>query len=653
MPQISSNFILRSKLPNFERDAFNTFADMIVVSSDWMDEGHISYCKETKKHYIFRSKNEQGELFGENRWRKLLMSDLEELSYNIPVYDTKDEIKNICPDFLGEDNGIPSGTIIYCREDHNLYYNIADDSKGQGDQDVIHHEYGFGWFRPLTLQDTYSKSEIDNIISGVNEEKPDGDPFIRVSELDELLPSIEGGISKDQLDEVLQDYATKEELANTSTANSDAIGSVSIRVDELEKNSVTPDSLEQILSDKNYATKGFVADSCDGVKEQIEKTHATKESVQTIQDGLDAYKEEVENTYATKESVQTIQDGLDAYKEEVENTYAKPEDISGLLNTYTPSKDNENKWIGTDLAGDLAGKTGKEIATEAYSYSAVLDQMLFGDFEPIISQPSVTMKLKETWMESVSIDWYNEKERIIMVPAGTTGPDGSDFIADTVTDAVITYPKGLSLSTNYTNGLIPSTDEKQTSIGFCRIKNENGEWDYYRKEGNRYHVPSVLTPGSYRYYYAAFFQKGSPALNNENMMVSEWQESTPVESQDYITINASKPIYYNTPNGMVEKPLKVWDDEFMFDTAELLPSCQLEQSFMVPRKLKALYIWNDLLGGYGQVPMVKELDEEGLETENLVPAYFNETIDKNGYYTYKYNSVLNGHRGAIKIKVEF
>ena len=121
MPQISSNFILRSKLPNFERDAFDTYNSMIAVNSDWMDEGHISYCKETKKHYIFRSKNEQGELFGENRWRELLMSDLEELSYNIPVYDTKDEIKNICPDFLGEDNGIPSGTIVYCKEDHNLY----------------------------------------------------------------------------------------------------------------------------------------------------------------------------------------------------------------------------------------------------------------------------------------------------------------------------------------------------------------------------------------------------------------------------------------------------------------------------------------------------------------------------------------------------
>ena len=60
-----------------------------------------------------------------------------------------------------------------------------------------------------------------------------------------------------------------------------------------------------------------------------------------------------------------------------------------------------------------------------------------------------------------------------------------------------------------------------------------------------------------------------------------------------------------------------------------------------------------MLGGYGRVPMVKEKDAEGVETENVVPAYFKETIEENGYYTYKYDAVTNGHRGAVKIKVEF
>lgn len=132
-----------------------------------------------------------------------------------------------------------------------------------------------------------------------------------------------------------------------------------------------------------------------------------------------------------------------------------------------------------------------------------------------------------------------------------------------------------------------------------------------------------------------------------------WNSDTPVESSDYITLYVSKPVYYNTVDGMVKNPLKLWDDDLMSDEFTLVPSCQLEQSFMVPRKLKAMYIWNDLLGGYGQVPMVADLSDEGIATNNVIPAYFKESVDENGYYTYKYDAITNGHRGAVKIKVEF
>ena len=51
--------------------------------------------------------------------------------------------------------------------------------------------------------------------------------------------------------------------------------------------------------------------------------------------------------------------------------------------------------------------------------------------------------------------------------------------------------------------------------------------------------------------------------------------------------------------------------------------------------------------------MVYQKDGDGLLTENLVPAYFSESVDENDYYTYIYNSNENGHRGEIKIKVTF
>lgn len=54
--------------PNFKRDQFATLADMKAVV-DTIDEGHISYNLETKKHYIFRSTHEVNEATG--KWKEL------------------------------------------------------------------------------------------------------------------------------------------------------------------------------------------------------------------------------------------------------------------------------------------------------------------------------------------------------------------------------------------------------------------------------------------------------------------------------------------------------------------------------------------------------------------------------------------------------
>lgn len=53
MPKIKSSFSLKSKAPNFERDSFLTKKAMREISPGYVDEGHISYCLETGKHYKF------------------------------------------------------------------------------------------------------------------------------------------------------------------------------------------------------------------------------------------------------------------------------------------------------------------------------------------------------------------------------------------------------------------------------------------------------------------------------------------------------------------------------------------------------------------------------------------------------------------------
>ena len=53
---VAITFGYEGDLPNFERDQFATLSDMKAVV-DTIDEGHMSFCKETKKHYVFQSSN--------------------------------------------------------------------------------------------------------------------------------------------------------------------------------------------------------------------------------------------------------------------------------------------------------------------------------------------------------------------------------------------------------------------------------------------------------------------------------------------------------------------------------------------------------------------------------------------------------------------
>lgn len=58
MIQVADNFNYRGKKHNFDRDSFDTLYDMKNYSENSLDDGHISYCKETGKHYKFNSNNQ-------------------------------------------------------------------------------------------------------------------------------------------------------------------------------------------------------------------------------------------------------------------------------------------------------------------------------------------------------------------------------------------------------------------------------------------------------------------------------------------------------------------------------------------------------------------------------------------------------------------
>ena len=50
---VPDNFSYGGKKANFDRDQFVTLAEMRAYPSDFLDEGHISYCKQDRKHHTW------------------------------------------------------------------------------------------------------------------------------------------------------------------------------------------------------------------------------------------------------------------------------------------------------------------------------------------------------------------------------------------------------------------------------------------------------------------------------------------------------------------------------------------------------------------------------------------------------------------------
>ena len=65
--KIGTNFAYNGKLPNFERDRFETKAAMKAFDENSIDEGHLSYCKEDGKVYQYKSANTADATTG--KWR--------------------------------------------------------------------------------------------------------------------------------------------------------------------------------------------------------------------------------------------------------------------------------------------------------------------------------------------------------------------------------------------------------------------------------------------------------------------------------------------------------------------------------------------------------------------------------------------------------
>ena len=90
---IGDNFSYNGKKPNFERDSFETLAALKAFAEANIDNGHIAYCAETNKHYIFNNSNSDDATTG--KWRALEseFSNKVDIS-DLDKYLTKDDAQS-------------------------------------------------------------------------------------------------------------------------------------------------------------------------------------------------------------------------------------------------------------------------------------------------------------------------------------------------------------------------------------------------------------------------------------------------------------------------------------------------------------------------------------------------------------------------------
>ena len=136
--QINNNFDYKGNQPNFERDRFETLELMRSADERSLDNGHISYCIETGKHYVFNENNDIDVETG--KWR-LLTENLEDLKSVLNLKADKSELDTKVDKVEGkslvDDTEIARLATINNYDDTQVKTQISNINKTIGDIDGL------------------------------------------------------------------------------------------------------------------------------------------------------------------------------------------------------------------------------------------------------------------------------------------------------------------------------------------------------------------------------------------------------------------------------------------------------------------------------------------------------------------------------------
>ena len=241
MININTGFNLRSAIPLDSRDSFDTILAMTTFAESSIDEGHISYVKETDKYYKFNSTNDVDTTLG--KWREYNGGNgsgeenkINSISVNgSPI--SIDENKNV-------DITVPTVT-----------NDLTNDLKSSYDDAVTAkhtHENGTV-LDGITAEkvETWDKAE-KNVQSDWNETDDTADGFIKNKP---TIPDITGLATETYVDNKVADYTKTADLADVATSGSynDLVDKPTIpSLDGYAKTTDIPTKVSDLENDSNY-----------------------------------------------------------------------------------------------------------------------------------------------------------------------------------------------------------------------------------------------------------------------------------------------------------------------------------------------------------------------------------------------------------------
>ena len=595
MPQITSNFIFRSKAPNFERDSFDTLQAMRDVNPDWIDEGHISYCKENGTHYKFNSSNTFDSSTG--YWR-VLQEDLGNFTEGYVKQEDLDATLNEYAKGFELDEAVEVLDSKIVSNNETLVEDFDEKLKAAKAswEDTAHRNY----VHKSDLEDSLKGYATGEDIKSVYLSKEDAEKeYLKKSEVPEFN---EDG------------FLTKEEAydaeGNLQKGIASSIASAKAEVyDKLDKEYVTKEAAAE--ADKNFAsTTELIATETKLAKE-----------IGRIDDKIQEVEEFNADTYATKEDVAATY----TTTEELEAKYATKEYADDKASVYRPSTEIGNDtWVETDVVEGLEGlRKDDKIFKDGINYTQLFDKIIFNKIDPKFKEPTTSI-IPQTDaydfgdIEEVDGNYY------ILKDINEEGPSATAF-KWTGERGEISWNQKESMpwAGEMITGTEPNDHSEMPEVRFIDVNGEDKAFE-----------PHKIELGKQHYYYVGYFRDGVVPINNynEELLDKQWKRNTGVKSLNRVTIEGTKAVYF----GDEKQALKPWVEGEMSYEFELRPSKDVD-SFKIPTELKAVYLWNGI-GGYAP---------ESIE------HYKKSTDEETGYFVYSYDSARFGHRSGVKIKVEF